>query len=85
MTQFNWQNPYPTPRMPVFARNIVSTSHPLAAQAADYQLQGDVLGGRPLGQALDHRGEAPAPGAHGVHHIEQATGHPRPPRGWAWR
>ncbi len=33
MTQFNWQNPYPTPRMPVFARNIVSTSHPLAAQA----------------------------------------------------
>jgi len=33
MTQFNWQNPYPTPRLPVFARNIVSTSHPLAAQA----------------------------------------------------
>jgi gamma-glutamyltranspeptidase/glutathione hydrolase len=33
MTRFNWQNPYPTPRLPVFARNIVSTSHPLAAQA----------------------------------------------------
>ncbi|WP_433693860.1 gamma-glutamyltransferase family protein [Paraburkholderia phenoliruptrix] len=33
MTGFNWQNPYPTPRLPVFARNIVSTSHPLAAQA----------------------------------------------------
>lgn len=33
MTHFNWQNPYPTPRLPVFARNIVSTSHPLAAQA----------------------------------------------------
>jgi gamma-glutamyltranspeptidase / glutathione hydrolase len=33
MTPFNWQNPYPTVRMPVFARNIVSTSHPLAAQA----------------------------------------------------
>ncbi|WP_322104165.1 gamma-glutamyltransferase family protein [Paraburkholderia sp. J41] len=33
MTAFNWQNPYPTPRLPVFARNIVSTSHPLAAQA----------------------------------------------------
>jgi len=30
---FNWHNPYPTPRMPVFARNVVSTSHPLAAQA----------------------------------------------------
>ena len=33
MTSFNWQNPYPTQRMPVFARNIVSTSHPLASQA----------------------------------------------------
>jgi gamma-glutamyltranspeptidase/glutathione hydrolase len=33
MTRFDWKNPYPTPRLPVFARNIVSTSHPLAAQA----------------------------------------------------
>ncbi|TGP42434.1 gamma-glutamyltransferase family protein [bacterium M00.F.Ca.ET.228.01.1.1] len=33
MTNFDWQNPYPTVRMPVFARNVVSTSHPLAAQA----------------------------------------------------
>ncbi len=33
MTRFSWQNPYPTPRLPVFARNIVSTSQPLAAQA----------------------------------------------------
>ncbi len=32
-TPFVWRNPYPTTRMPVFARNIVSTSHPLAAQA----------------------------------------------------
>jgi gamma-glutamyltranspeptidase/glutathione hydrolase len=31
--QFNFNNPYPTIRVPVFARNIVSTSHPLAAQA----------------------------------------------------
>jgi gamma-glutamyltranspeptidase / glutathione hydrolase len=30
---FNWQNPYPTVRMPVMARNVVSTSQPLAAQA----------------------------------------------------
>jgi gamma-glutamyltranspeptidase / glutathione hydrolase len=30
---FNWQNPYPTVRMPVMARNIVATSQPLAAQA----------------------------------------------------
>jgi gamma-glutamyltranspeptidase/glutathione hydrolase len=31
--QFNWNNPYPTARTPIFARNAVSTSHPLAAQA----------------------------------------------------
>jgi gamma-glutamyltranspeptidase/glutathione hydrolase len=30
---FNYHNPYPTTRIPVFARNAVSTSHPLAAQA----------------------------------------------------
>jgi gamma-glutamyltranspeptidase/glutathione hydrolase len=33
VTQFNWNNPYPSTRLPVFARNVVSTSHPLAAQA----------------------------------------------------
>ena len=31
--QFDFHNPYPTTRLPVFARNVVSTSHPLAAQA----------------------------------------------------
>src|SRR6476469_7791256 len=30
---FDFHNPYPTTRIPVFARNVVSTSHPLAAQA----------------------------------------------------
>jgi len=30
---FNWLNPYSTVRIPVFARNTVATSHPLAAQA----------------------------------------------------
>jgi len=30
---FNFNNPYPSTRLPVFARNVVSTSHPLAAQA----------------------------------------------------
>ncbi|MBX9613452.1 MAG: gamma-glutamyltransferase family protein [Burkholderiales bacterium] len=30
---FNYQNPYPSTRLPLFARNVVSTSHPLAAQA----------------------------------------------------
>ena len=33
MTSFNWNNPYPTIRMPLFARNVVATSQPLAAQA----------------------------------------------------
>src|SRR5580658_5646866 len=32
MTYFNWDNPYPSTRSPVFAHNVVSTSHPLAAQ-----------------------------------------------------
>ncbi|MBK0393828.1 gamma-glutamyltransferase family protein [Ramlibacter algicola] len=30
---FDFTNPYPTTRIPVFARNVVSTSHPLGAQA----------------------------------------------------
>jgi gamma-glutamyltranspeptidase/glutathione hydrolase len=30
---FDWNTHYATPRRPVFARNVVSTSHPLAAQA----------------------------------------------------
>ena len=30
---FNYSNPYASTRVPVFARNVVSTSHPLAAQA----------------------------------------------------
>jgi len=29
----DWTNPYPSTRLPVFARNIVATSQPLAAQA----------------------------------------------------
>ncbi len=31
--RFDWTAAYPSTRLPVFARNIVSTSHPLAAQA----------------------------------------------------
>src|SRR6186713_17756 len=30
---FAWDFPYPSKRMPVFARNVVATSQPLAAQA----------------------------------------------------
>lgn len=33
MKPFDWKNPYPSVRIPLMARNIVSTSHPLAAQA----------------------------------------------------
>ena len=31
--KFNWNNPYPSIRVPVMGRNIVSSSHPFAAQA----------------------------------------------------
>jgi gamma-glutamyltranspeptidase/glutathione hydrolase len=30
---FNYQNPYTSTRLPLFARNVVATSHPLGAQA----------------------------------------------------
>ncbi|WP_318784594.1 gamma-glutamyltransferase family protein [Methylobacterium flocculans] len=33
MTPFNWTTGYPSVRMPIFGRNMVSTSHALAAQA----------------------------------------------------
>jgi gamma-glutamyltranspeptidase / glutathione hydrolase len=33
MTSFDWNNPYTSVRTPLFARNVVSTSQPLAAQA----------------------------------------------------
>ena len=33
MMNLSWQFPYPSQRMPVFARNVVATSQPLAAQA----------------------------------------------------
>src|SRR5829696_3686096 len=31
--RFDWKLPYPSRRQPVFARNVVATSQPLAAQA----------------------------------------------------
>ncbi|MCJ2081188.1 gamma-glutamyltransferase family protein [Methylobacterium sp. J-090] len=33
MTPFDWTTGYPTVRMPIFGRNVVATSHALAAQA----------------------------------------------------
>ena len=35
---FNFDNPYSSTRIPVFARNVVSTSHPLATQAGLHML-----------------------------------------------
>ena len=35
----SWDFPYPSQRMPVFARNVVAASHPLAAQAGLQMLQ----------------------------------------------
>ncbi len=48
MQNFNWTNPYPSVRIPLFARNVVSTSHPLAAPAGRRQLR---QGGQPVGAA----------------------------------
>lgn len=45
----NWAFPYPSQRMPVFARNVVATSQPLAAQAG---LQMLVKGGNAVDAAL---------------------------------
>jgi gamma-glutamyltranspeptidase / glutathione hydrolase len=33
LSNFNFSNPYTSTRLPLFARNVVSTSHPLGAQA----------------------------------------------------
>ncbi len=39
MIDFDWDNPYPSVRAPVLARNVVATSQPLAAQAGLRMLQ----------------------------------------------
>jgi gamma-glutamyltranspeptidase/glutathione hydrolase len=39
MSNFNWTNPYSSSRSPLFARNVVATSQPLAAQAGLRMLQ----------------------------------------------
>src|SRR3989339_262729 len=47
--QMNWDFPYSSQRMPVFARNVVATSQPLASQAG---LQTLVRGGNAVDAAL---------------------------------
>ncbi|RQP26098.1 gamma-glutamyltransferase family protein [Piscinibacter terrae] len=39
MTPFQWSSGYPSQRLPIFGRNVVATSHPLAAQAGLRMLQ----------------------------------------------
>ncbi len=46
---FDWQVPYPHPRTPVFARNVVATSQPLAAQAGLHILR---IGGNAVDAAI---------------------------------
>ncbi|MFA6473214.1 MAG: gamma-glutamyltransferase [Candidatus Latescibacterota bacterium] len=49
MTDFTWDFPYPSKRMPVFAKNVVAASQPLAAQAGLKMLQ---LGGNAVDAAI---------------------------------
>jgi gamma-glutamyltranspeptidase/glutathione hydrolase len=49
MTSFSYDNPYDARRSPIFARNIVATSQPLAAQAGVRML---LLGGNAVDAAL---------------------------------
>jgi gamma-glutamyltranspeptidase/glutathione hydrolase len=46
---FDWSNPYPTTRTPVFARNVVATSQPLAASAGLSMMRG---GGNAIDAAI---------------------------------
>ena len=49
MADFTWDFPYPSKRMPVFARNMVAASQPLAAQAGLAMLK---MGGNAVDAAV---------------------------------
>ena len=38
-SHFDWSTGYPSQRLPVFGRNVVASSHPLASQAGQRMLQ----------------------------------------------
>lgn len=48
-SNFDWHNPYPTVRIPVFGRNVCATSHPYAAQAGLKMMQ---MGGNAIDAAI---------------------------------
>ena len=55
MTGFNWHNPYPTTRIPVFARNVVSTSHRSPRRRVADAVEGRQRGRRGAGRrGRDH-------------------------------
>ena len=54
-TPYAWANPYPWPRRPLLAQNVVSTSQPLAAQAG---LQMLAAGGNAVDAILAKIGRA---------------------------
>src|SRR3990167_4269062 len=72
---FQYQQPYASARLPLFARNVVATSHPLAVQAGLRMLwDGQSLHG------LNASGRAPQAWTPDYFHRKYGEGAPTPPR-----